>query len=163
MKDKQLSSIIERRGEKSGQYPKNWVEIARTVKTLAGWCCERCGVGNNEDAPNGDMLTVHHLEGNHGDKFNIELWNLAALCQRCHLRVQNKIKFLRIPQRFNWENLSYYPLTEHSPWMARHIKAYNVWAFLNDGPQIPLEYLIAIKKERGKVMPKLIPVRKFSK
>ncbi|GAH88897.1 unnamed protein product, partial [marine sediment metagenome] len=29
------------------------------------------------------MLTVHHLDGN---KANCEDWNLAALCQRCHLR-----------------------------------------------------------------------------
>lgn len=31
------------------------------------------------------MLTVHHLDGNKG---NCEKWNLAALCQICHLFIQ---------------------------------------------------------------------------
>jgi hypothetical protein len=59
-------------------------------------------------------LTVHHLDGN---KWNCELWNLAALCQRCHLRIQAKVEFYR-------DVLD----GQHSLWMARHVKGYNVEA-----------------------------------
>ena len=77
-----LAYEIEKRRAKAGDYPEDWPLIATRVKALVGWCCERCGVRNNEESPDGTMLTVHHLDGN---KWNCELWNLAALCQRCHL------------------------------------------------------------------------------
>lgn len=32
---------------------------------------------------------MHHLDGN---KANCADWNLAALCQRCHLRIQGRVK-----------------------------------------------------------------------
>lgn len=47
------------------------------------------------------VLTVHHLDG---DKRNCRWWNLAALCQRCHLTIQGKVVMDR-----RW-------LHEHSPW-----------------------------------------------
>lgn len=34
------------------------------------------------------ILTVHHLDG---DKLNCRWWNLAALCQRCHLSIQGRV------------------------------------------------------------------------
>ncbi len=34
------------------------------------------------------MLTVHHLDMNPA---NCEWWNLAALCQICHLQIQHKV------------------------------------------------------------------------
>jgi len=46
--------------------------------------CERCG--HPDDARAGYMLTVHHLNGNTEDSRRA---NLAALCQRCHLHIQN--------------------------------------------------------------------------
>lgn len=116
MKDKQLSSIIEEKRTKEGAYPDYWPLMSKQVKALAHWCCERCGVRNNEDAPDGTMLTVHHLDGN---KQNCEWWNLAALCQRCHLRIQSRVDFYR-------ETLD----GVHSLWLARHIKGYNVDAML---------------------------------
>jgi len=64
-------------------YPADWPLIAFRVKDRAAWRCVRC---SRHHAPrNGDTLTVHHLDG---DKANCAKWNLAALCQRCHLRVQ---------------------------------------------------------------------------
>jgi len=39
------------------------------------------------------ILTVHHLDGN---PLNCKWYNLVALCQRCHLRVQTKVRMERI-------------------------------------------------------------------
>lgn len=47
------------------------------------------------------ILTVHHLNG---DKRNCRWWNLASLCQRCHLTIQGKVQMPRV-----------YPF-EHSEW-----------------------------------------------
>lgn len=68
-------------------YPKNWPEITTRIKQKAHWKCERCG--HNNDSTTGHVLTVHHLDGN---KMNVADWNLAALCQRCHLRIQGRVK-----------------------------------------------------------------------
>jgi hypothetical protein len=38
------------------------------------------------------ILTVHHLDEN---KRNMLWWNLVALCQRCHLNVQRRVKLER--------------------------------------------------------------------
>ena len=124
MKDKQLASIIEARGASEGHYPAYWPVMSKQVKALAGWCCERCGVRNNEDGPDGTMLTVHHLDGN---KWNCEWWNLAALCQRCHLRIQARVDF-------------YNDILDgtHSLWLARHIKGYNVEMMLVGGSTLTL-------------------------
>jgi 5-methylcytosine-specific restriction endonuclease McrA len=70
----------------TGQYPPNWPEIARQVKEAAGWRCIRCG--HPDDTQAGYMLGVHHLDL---DKSNCAWWNLLALCQRCHLRIQAKV------------------------------------------------------------------------
>lgn len=95
-------------------YPPQWPIAAWFVKENAGWRCERCGVPHG-DVPN--VLTVHHLDGN---KWNLEWWNLVALCQRCHLRIQAKVDFYQ-------DSFS----GVHSEWMARHVEAYNQWAKRN--------------------------------
>ncbi|MGH9670148.1 MAG: HNH endonuclease [Terriglobales bacterium] len=64
-------------------YPYNWSTISWEVRQRAGKKCVRCGRSNDPKA--GYTLTVHHLDG---AKLNCTLSNLAALCQRCHLRVQ---------------------------------------------------------------------------
>lgn len=64
------------------KYNDNWPEIAAQVKVEAGGCCEACS--HVHDPANGYTLTVHHLDGN---SMNDARWNLAALCQRCHLRM----------------------------------------------------------------------------
>jgi hypothetical protein len=68
-------------------YPPDWPEIALRIKQKHDWNCERCGV-HHMSSP-GFVLTVHHLDGN---KANCADWNLAALCQRCHLRIQGRVK-----------------------------------------------------------------------
>ena len=65
-------------------YPPNWEQIATEIKALAGWRCERCG--HPHDPATGYTLTVHHLDMNPA---NCDYSNLVALCQRCHLRIQN--------------------------------------------------------------------------
>jgi len=69
------------------RYAKNWSEIAETVKCIAGWRCGWCG--HTDDKESGYLLTVHHLDGN---TENNDLENLIALCQRCHLRAQAKLR-----------------------------------------------------------------------
>jgi hypothetical protein len=55
------------------------------------------------------ILTVHHLDGN---KLNCRWWNLVALCQRCHLEIQGKVKMER-----RW-------LGEHSVWFRPYVAGF---------------------------------------
>ena len=85
-----------------GDYPPNWVEIARAVKDAAGWRCEECRHPHETSTSrvpcdascthpkNGKqrMLTTHHLDM---DPSNCADHNLVALCQACHLRVQSRV------------------------------------------------------------------------
>jgi hypothetical protein len=105
-----MAAKIEAEKTARGDYPPEWPAVAWLVKTMAGWRCERCG---HDHGPVPWVLTVHHLDG---VKWNLEHWNLAALCQRCHLRVQNRVVFMR-----DW-------MFDHSPWMARHVADFNEWA-----------------------------------
>jgi len=93
-----------------GAYPRNWHEIAERIKLKNNNRCERCD--HEHDPESGHTLTVHHLDG---DKSNCERWNLAALCQRCHLRIQGKV-FL--PQFY---------MFEHSRWFKPHVEGYYRW------------------------------------
>ena len=88
-------------------YPENWGEIATAIKDKHNWKCERCG--HKHEPQTGYTLTVHHLDM---DKANCEDWNLAALCQRCHLRIQGRV-FL--PQFY---------MFEHSEWFKPHVEGY---------------------------------------
>jgi len=90
-----------------GTYPHNWKEIAQKVKDEAGWHCIRCN--HEHDPPAGYCLTVHHLDG---DKANCEWWNLAALCQRCHLHIQAKVEMSRIY------------MFEHTEWFVPYVAGY---------------------------------------
>jgi len=87
-----------------GQYPPEWPQIAWLVKECNGWRCERCG--SPDDASSGRVLTVHHLDN---DKGNYAWWNLAALCQKCHLHIQGRVMFAQ-----GW-------MLDHSAWMIPHI------------------------------------------
>lgn len=69
-----------------GKYPANWSAIASRIKNAAGWKCERCG--HDHSPKTGHTLTVAHLDN---DKSNCADWNLAALCQRCHLKIQQTV------------------------------------------------------------------------
>jgi len=91
----------------TGEYPANWAEIAKQVKDEAGWKCERCK--HPHDPTNGYTLTTAHLIP---DKGNCARWNLAALCQRCHLHIQGKVDFVQ-PYMF-----------PHSEWMRPHVDGF---------------------------------------
>jgi len=91
----------------TGEYPPNWNEIAQAVKDAANWKCIRCG--HRHDPETGYTLTVHHLDicPNH-----CAWYNLAALCQRCHLHVQGKV-VMEQPYMF-----------PHSRWFIPYVAAY---------------------------------------
>jgi hypothetical protein len=117
-----MAATIERERTLHGprSYQADWPFIAWAIKCMAGWRCERCGVPHG---PTPNVLTVHHLDE---DKANMQTWNLAALCQRCHLRIQHRVK---------WEQGWW---LEHSRWMARHVEEYNTWAERHGRPLHPL-------------------------
>jgi hypothetical protein len=63
------------------------------------------------------ILTVHHLDG---DKANCRWWNLAALCQRCHLRIQGRVLMARV---WPWE---------HSEWFRPYVAGYYASVYLGE-------------------------------
>lgn len=63
------------------------------------------------------ILTVHHLDN---VKANCRWWNLAALCQRCHLQVQGTVQMSRV---WPWE---------HSEWFKPYVAGYYAWVYLNE-------------------------------
>lgn len=65
------------------------------------------------------ILTVHHLNG---VKYDCRWWNLAALCQRCHLTIQGKVLMERV---WPWE---------HSEWFKVYVAGY--YAFVYEGRDI---------------------------
>lgn len=92
------------------EYPANWAEIARDLKDRQDWKCERCGQDHNFET--GYVLTVHHLDGN---KANCKDWNLAVLCQRCHLKIQGRVK---MDQNF------FEAILPVSEWFKPHLEGY---------------------------------------
>lgn len=113
-------------------YPTNWPEIAQRIKDKAGWKCERCN--HVHDAPAGYCLTVHHLDG---DKANCEDWNLAALCQRCHLTIQGRIKM---------EQMFMEDILKVSDWFKPHLEGY-LNSLKPQAPQLLGECVIQIGNE----------------
>jgi len=95
----------------SNEYPENWKEIATRIKEKAGWKCERCG--HKHEVETGYVLTVHHLVP---EKSLCEDWNLAALCQRCHLKMQHIDMFQGL--------LDFY---EFSDWFKPHLEGFLNW------------------------------------
>lgn len=63
------------------------------------------------------VLTVHHLDAN---KANCRWWNLVALDQRCHLRIQGKVQMARV---WPWE---------HSAWFRPYVAGYYAWVYLRE-------------------------------
>jgi hypothetical protein len=90
-----------------GDYPANWAEIADVCKQAAGWKCIRCGHPHSPDL--GYCLTVHHMDM---DPSNCAWWNLLALCQRCHLHIQAKVR------------LDQYYMFKHSAWFVPYVAGY---------------------------------------
>ena len=90
------------------EYPEGWKEIAARIKDKAGWKCERCG----HPSEFRHILTVHHLDG---DKSNCDDWNLAALCQACHLKIQGRVKM---------DQLFFLDVLPVSGWFKPHYDGY---------------------------------------
>jgi hypothetical protein len=63
------------------------------------------------------VLTVHHLDG---DKANCRWWNLAALCQRCHLTIQGKV---RMDRPWPWP---------HTEWMRPYVAGFYALKYLSE-------------------------------
>lgn len=63
------------------------------------------------------ILTVHHLNG---VKQDCRWWNLAALCQRCHLTIQGKVVMDRV-----WPH-------EHSAWFKPYVAGFYAWHYLRE-------------------------------
>lgn len=61
------------------------------------------------------ILTVHHLNG---DKPDCRWWNLASLCQRCHLRIQRTVVMPRV-----------FPY-EHTEWFKPYAAGWYAFAYL---------------------------------
>lgn len=83
------------------------------------------------------ILTVHHLDG---DKTNCRWWNLAALCQVCHLSVQGRVKMAQV-----------YPF-EHTEWFRPYAAGYYAWVYLRedltrDEVDSRLDELLALERQ----------------
>jgi hypothetical protein len=63
------------------------------------------------------ILTVHHLTG---AKADLRWWNLAALCQRCHLQIQGRVRMEQV-----------YP-HEHSDWFKPYAAGYYAVTYLGE-------------------------------
>lgn len=92
-----------------GDYPASWAELARAVKTAAGWRCIRCGWPHDPWQHMG--LTVAHL--NH-DRSDTAWFVLAALCARCHLWSHARI-VLEQPRLIG----------EHEPWLLPYLAGWH--------------------------------------
>ena len=115
-----------------GGYPPEWhATIKHAVREQAGHRCVRCKhpySGGGGKAPCDDqcthggpgewrILTVHHLDGCKG---NCRWWNLAALCQRCHLTIQGRVRMERV---YPWP---------HSEWFRPYVAGYYAWTYLGE-------------------------------
>jgi len=78
------------RKEDRALYPKNWKEISLKVKQEQRWKCLFCDAAHGQPNPKTGaivVLTTAHYDGFPG---NWERYNLGALCQRCHNRLDGK-------------------------------------------------------------------------
>jgi hypothetical protein len=64
--------------------------------------------------------TVHHLRLGDDAKRDLRWWNLAALCQRCHLQIQGKVVMERI---WPWP---------HSEWFKPYAAGWYAWVYLGE-------------------------------
>jgi 5-methylcytosine-specific restriction endonuclease McrA len=75
------------RPENKDRYPPEWAQIRERILERAGHACEWCGARNHEPHPRTGshvVLTIAHVVDKRPEAADDD--NLAALCQRCHLR-----------------------------------------------------------------------------
>lgn len=104
-------------------YPDDWPEIAARIKKRFHNRCERCD--HWHDPATGYTLTVHHLVP---DKMLVEDWNLAALCQRCHLSVQGRVDMFQ----------DILPGVPVSAWFVPHLQGFYAWRVVQAARKIAL-------------------------
>ncbi len=95
-----------------GTYNADGKAMRKAAREAAGNKCIRCLHPN--DFASGHVLTTHHFDGN---KANDAWWNLLALCQRCHLKIQNKVD-PAIPFFF-----------PHSEWLKPYVAGFYAWKY----------------------------------
>lgn len=66
------------------------------------------------------ILTVHHLCLGDDAKRDLRWWNLAALCQRCHLTIQGRVRMERV---YPWP---------HSEWFKPYAAGWYAWTYLGE-------------------------------
>lgn len=98
-----------------GEYiaPKERKALHNAVRAEAGDRCIRCG--HVHEVETGYVLTVHHFDGNTA---NNDWWNLMALCQRCHLKVQGRVN----------PSIPYF--LEHSEWAKPYVAGFYAQKYL---------------------------------
>jgi len=75
------------------KYHPDWENISKKIRKRAGGHCELCWAkGKHWKTGSWVVLTVHHIDG---DTKNNHPKNLIALCQRCHLRLDEPYKIKR--------------------------------------------------------------------
>lgn len=79
----------------------------------------RCGEASRVEAA-WRVLTVHHLRLGTDAKRDLRWWNLAALCQRCHLAIQGKVQMQRV---WPWA---------HSEWFKPYAAGWYAWSYLGE-------------------------------
>ena len=87
------------------------------------------------------ILTVHHLNER---KHDLRWWNLAALCQRCHLTIQRKVT---MEDSWPWE---------HTDWFKPHAAAWYALRYLGEhltytATIARLDELLALGREQESV------------
>jgi 5-methylcytosine-specific restriction endonuclease McrA len=86
----------------TGSYPLELLEGPDVARVEAQW----------------RILTVHHLRTGTEAKRDLRWWNLAALCQRCHLTIQGKVQMDRV---WPWP---------HTPWFRPYAAGFYAWRYL---------------------------------
>ena len=99
-------------------HERNSTAPIRCRPTPVGWpsTAELIATGHTVEA-RWRILTTHHLTG---DKLDCRWWNLAALCQRCHLKIQGRVRMEQV-----------YP-HEHSEWFKPYAAGYYAAAYLDE-------------------------------
>ena len=87
-----MRNYQKRKNNHTGEYAPNWPQIAAEIKKKGNYTCERCKMVfslSDQMISQGKeySLGVHHLDHN---KSNDLKWNLACLCNRCHLPLESE-------------------------------------------------------------------------
>lgn len=74
--------------ELAERYPKEWEAIRQAILNRERTRCKFCGAKNHQPHPKTGsrvVLTIAHVLDKRPER--VELGNLAALCQKCHLKL----------------------------------------------------------------------------